>query len=116
MNLKKITFLVIILIGVVVCYAKQDFVYDSKGRRDPFLPVVSKDGYIINREADVPVSDMNLEGIIYDEGGKSLAIINGNVLKVGDKIGIYAISMIEKKKVILQSNSEEFILNLKQEE
>ncbi len=115
MNLKKI-FLLILLLGICfLSYAGEEFVYNNKSRRDPFLPLVSKDGYLVNREADIPASDMNLEGIIYDKTGNSLAIINGNVLKTGNKIADYTIIRIEKKGVVLQSNTEEFFLELKQE-
>lgn len=96
-------------------YSQADFIYDSKGRRDPFLPLVSKEGYIINRETEILASDMNLEGIIYDPRGKSLAIINGTVLKIGDTIGNYSIIEIEKNKVTLSWGNEKIILELKQE-
>ncbi len=114
MKIKK-TLLIVFLGLSIFAYAEEQFVYDSKGRRDPFLPLVSKDGYIINREADVLASDMNLEGIIFDKSGKSLAIINGKVLKVGDKIGNYNILKIEKQKVTLEFNAEEVVLELKEE-
>lgn len=99
---------------VAIVRAETEFVYDSKSRRDPFLPLVSKEGYLINREAEVVPSEMNLEGIIFDESGKSLSIINGMVLKEGDKISSYTITKIEKQKVILQGD-EEFILELREE-
>lgn len=98
-----------------MAYAEGEFVYNSHGKRDPFLPLVSKEGYLINREADVTASEMNLEGIIFDKSGKSLAIINGQVLKISDKIGNYTVSSIEKQKVTLQGD-EEIILELKREE
>ncbi len=114
MKIKKIFLLVFLGLSILV-YADEQFIYDSRGRRDPFLPLVSKDGYLINREAEVLASDMNLEGIIFDRTGKSLAIINGRVLKAGDKIGTYAIISIEKQKVFLEFNAEKVVLELKEE-
>lgn len=125
MKVKKI-FLMLFLGSCVLAFAEDKFTpsettfltgftYDSKGKRDPFLPLVSKEGYLINREADVLATDMNLEGIIYDPSGKSLAIINGQVLKVGDTISNYSIIEIEKHRVILLRDAEKFILELKEE-
>ncbi len=112
----KTILILFVLILCIICYAEKEFVYNSNGKRDPFLPLVSKDGYLVNRESDMPVSDMNLEGIIYDQNGNSLAIINGSILKIGDKIGNYTVTKIEKRKVMLLGNTEESTLELKQEE
>ena len=43
--------------------------YDDHGMRDPFWPLVSSSGTIINYGQDVSVSDMILEGIVSNGQG-----------------------------------------------
>ena len=99
-------------------FAEQDapFHYDSHNRRDPLWRLVSSDGTMVNYDTDLLVSDLILEGIIYDPRGKSFAIINGNVIKPEDKIGIYVVKKIDQRKVILTNGQENFVLELKKEE
>lgn len=92
----------------------QTFVYDSKGRRDPFLPLVSPEGYLINAEPYSDASEVKVEGIIYDPRGNSFAIINTQVVKAGDKIGAFDVLSIEKNKVILLKDTEKFEIELKE--
>ena len=96
-------------------FAEDNFVYNSKGKRDPFMPLVTSEGYIISVEEELFASDMNLEGIIFDVQGRSLAIINGKVVKVGDNIGSYTILEIGQTKVILAKEAEKYILELKRD-
>ena len=70
----------------------------------------------MNYETDLLITDMVLEGIIYDPAGQSLAIINGVVVKANGKIGFFVVSKIEEKKVILVKGQESFVLELKKEE
>ena len=95
---------------------KGQFVYDDHGKRDPFWKLVSPSGAIVTYETDLLFSDISLEGIIYDPSGKSLAIINGAILKPNDRIGPFLVSKIENKKVILLKGQESFTLYLKKEE
>lgn len=92
------------------------FSYDDHGKRDPFWKLVSPGGGIMNFETDLLISDLTLEGIIFDPSGKNLAIINGNVVKPNDKLGAFIISRIEKNEVILLKGQESFVLRLKREE
>ena len=105
----------LMIVGLVFAEGVQ-FNYDDHGKRDPFWRLVSPGGGIISYETDLSPSEMTLEGIIYDSGGNSLAIINGNIFKANDKFGLSVISKIEEKKVILLKGQESFILELKKEE
>lgn len=87
--------------------------YDDHGARDPFWPLVSASGTIINYGQDVSVSDMILEGIVSNGQGAYTAIINGSVVEVGDSVGQYAIKSIESQKVMLSKDNEIFELDLK---
>jgi hypothetical protein len=103
------SFLVVFL-SLLVCSA---YAYDDRAARDPFWPLVSSSGTIINYGQDVSVSDMILEGIVSSGDGIYTAIINGSVLEVGDFIGQYEVESIEAKKVILSKDNEIFGLDLK---
>ena len=92
------------------------FVYDDHGRRDPFWKLVSPSGAVLNYERDILISEMTLEGIIFDPHGKSFAIINSNVVKPKDYIGFYLVDAIEPRKVKLIKGQQEFVLELKKEE
>lgn len=87
--------------------------YEDGGLRDPFWPLVSSSGTIINYGQDVSVSDMILEGIVSNGQGAFTAIINGSVVEVGDSVGQYSITNIESQKVILSKENEIFELDLK---
>lgn len=93
------------------------FVYDSKGKRDPFIPIVTDDGRILdldtvsNKEGTV-----RIEGIIYDPQGVSYTIINSMILKVGDWVAMYQVVDIQPKKVILTNGSQKLEVEVKKEE
>ena len=90
--------------------------YNDHGRRDPFQPLVSTSGAIINIAGDLLISDMELQGIMLDPSGSSLAIINGMIVKLNGMLGSYYVTKIEKNSVTLQKGNEIFVLNLKKEE
>ena len=82
----------------------EDFTYESKGKRDPFIPLVGPGAVHqqVKGTADISsIEDVVLEGIVYDKNGNSSAIINGEVVKEGEKAGIVTVEKIEPKKVIL---------------
>lgn len=114
--MKKLILIIVFLSSVAICRGDERFSYESKGKRDPFMPLVTSQGYIVNIEDELLVADMNLEGIIYDTGGKSMAVINGKVVKAGDNIGRYAIKEIRKDQVVLTVDEEENILELLRED
>ena len=117
--MKLLLFLIIsaMMLGNQVLADEQgQFHYNDHGKRDPLWRLVSSEGVVINYDADLQISDLTLEGIIYDPRGKSFAIVNGNVVKPSDKIGLYVIKKIEPKKVFLTNGQENFVLELKKEE
>lgn len=95
---------------------KKDFVYDSRGKRDPLWPLVSSTGNIINYETEFQVSDLKLEGIILGAGGDNLAIINGQIVKRQDRLGPFLIVDVGADTVVLSRDQETFELKLKKEE
>lgn len=107
--------LLLFSIGLMAAEEKETtFVYDSKGRRDPFLPLVSSEGYLINTEPFSDASEVKVEGIIYDPKGTSFAILNTQVVKAGEKVGAFEVLKIEKNRVILLKNTEKFNIYLEE--
>jgi len=103
-----------IMLIIIPVFAGQgaDFAYDDNGMRDPFWPLVSPSGTLISYGDDIAVSDMVLEGIMSNALNDSVAIINGKVVKIQDKMGPYTIEAIDPDKVILKKGQEIFTLDL----
>ena len=105
--------LLLIIFSLCLVVPSQAQAYDDKGKRDPFWPLISASGTVINYGEDITPSDMVLEGIVSDGAGQYTAIINGNIVKPGDMIGAFKIDHIEPKTVYFEKGSEKFELNLK---
>jgi hypothetical protein len=99
-----------------ILFAQQVFIYDSKAKRDPFIPLVTSDGRLLKLEQEEGVKGLLLEGIIYDKFGLSCAIVNGEVVKIGDWAGDYQVLKIEKNKIIFIKDGQMTELELKKEE
>lgn len=81
--------------------AQEEYTYDSKGRRDPFIALVTPDGVLLTLDKEDVKTDLAVEGIIYDKQGSSYAIVNSEVARVGDSTASgYQVLKIEDKKVI----------------
>jgi hypothetical protein len=87
--------------------------YDSKGRRDPFSPLV-RDGRLVGivQTHAVQTSRPVLYGILWDAGGQSIALINDVEVKVGDTVGTYRVVEIRKDAVVLSDGREPVVLQL----
>ena len=125
--INKISCAILTLIIVVVCLPvfsvaeeatkAKKFIYDDKGLRDPFYPIVSPEGYLlVNLEPATEMSDIKLEGIIYDPQGTSYAIINGTVVREFEMIGGFKLKIIEKNEITLEKNNQLHKIRLKKEE
>jgi hypothetical protein len=96
-------------------FAQDQFVYDPKGKRDPFIPLVTPEGRLLNLDTEQSKGTLNLEGIIYDEKGISYAIVNGAVVKIGDTIEGSQVLKIENNKVVFIKDGNPFEQELKEE-
>jgi hypothetical protein len=97
--------------------AEETFIYDSQGKPDPFSPWVTSDGrlQILESREKKDASELSLEGIIYDRYGLSYAVVNGEVVKIGDSIDCYQILKIEEKRVIFIREGELKEMEIKEE-
>jgi len=95
----------------------ENFKYDAKNKRDPFRPLVDRDGNLLPELRPVTANvELNLEGIVWSKSGDSYAIIGGSVVRAGDILGDYKVKTIEKTRVILDRGGEESVINLRGEE
>jgi len=92
------------------------FVYDAHSRRDPFWKLVSPTGAILTHENDLTAADLTLEGILVDGSGKSIAVINGRVVKEKEVLGVFVVKNITTDTVVLQKGLDIFTLKLKKED
>ena len=82
----------------------EDFSYNSKGRRDPFVPLVGPGAvYQVKEAVDITsTEDVELEGIVYDSKGVSRAIVNSIVLKEGDQAGVLLLEKVDPGKIVIR--------------
>jgi len=88
-------------------------------KRDPFETPIKKQNIRKSKPSTKPKSikqiPLTLNGILWDEESPS-AIINGEVVYVGGKIGSYRVRSILPEKVILTSRGKRRVLQLETEE
>ncbi|MDP6686145.1 MAG: hypothetical protein QGI05_04240 [Candidatus Omnitrophota bacterium] len=114
--MRKVIFCIVYLLIPVCVFAQKSFQYTSDGRRDPFVPLVSKDGkYLSDAYGIKGIRDIRLEGIVWDGGESSAAIINGEIVSVGEKIGTVKILKIEEHSVVFDVNGKEVSVDLTEE-
>jgi len=83
-------------------YAQDSNKYDSGGRRNPFIALVTPDGRLLKLDREKQgQSKFIVEGIIFDKNGISYAIINSIVAGIGDQVEDYQVLKIKKDAVIL---------------
>jgi len=106
-----------IFCGIAAGGEEKAFVYDSKGKRDPFVSLIKSRvmGYA-SLENIESVDELVLEGILWDGEANSIAIVNGVILKKGDTINNVEVIKIMPKKVFLQIDDTEHELNLGERE
>lgn len=110
-------FLLILLFTLVssFSFAQDEYVYDAKGERNPFMPLVTPEGRLIKVKQRSASGRLELEGIIYDKISMSFAIVNGTVVKIGDLIDGYQVLKIEEEKVVFIKDGQPFEVELKKE-
>lgn len=93
-------------------------VYPSKGKRDPFVPLINAEGQRIyppglEEGTATGVSGLVLQGIVSDAQGDGYAIINGKVVREGDKINGMTVGRIRPAAVTLLVEGQEHTLELR---
>jgi len=111
-----LTILFCILSSVFCIAQEQQFTYDSKGKRNPFIPLLTADGRLLKLDKEEAKGDLQVEGIIFDKRGRSYAIVNGQVVGIGDSIAGYEVLKIENNKVIFIKESKITEIEIKEGE
>ena len=107
------TIIILFLLMINPVFAQGEFTYNANDKRDPFVPLVSKDGVYVSDVYGVRgIKDIRLEGIVWDKTKGSIAIINGEIIKQGQEIGSLKVLKIEKDAVIFDVNGEEVRIEL----
>ena len=96
----------------------EKFIYNSHKREDPFYPIISETGEFLSKieQQKSQTKKLLVEGIVWDSGKNSIAIINGTVVRQGDKIEGYQVLEIRKDGVLLERDGEKEILTMPNEE
>lgn len=110
--------------GASVCYCadlsdppESVFDYDSKGKRDPFVPLIGQERAMsASLDKIVSPEDLKLEGIATVAGAKRIAIINGQMVKDNDKFGAIIIKSVLRDRVELSIEGADYTLTLQESE
>ncbi|MDD5108271.1 MAG: hypothetical protein PHC29_01995 [Candidatus Omnitrophica bacterium] len=118
LNKKFLISLFFLLVNLSLVFGQNEFIYDAKGKRNPFIPLVTPEGRLLKLDKQEVASSggLMIEGIIYDKLGRSLAIVNGEVVGIGDPVGDYQVLKIYENKVVFVKNGEPFEVELNKEE
>ncbi|MBU4252524.1 MAG: hypothetical protein KJ931_02435 [Candidatus Omnitrophica bacterium] len=101
-----------------IAFTQGEPVYDAKGKRNPFIPLVTPEGRLLklDKREDTTPQGLAIEGIIYDKFGRSFAIVNTLVVGIGDMVGDFQVLKILDKKVIFIRNGEPLEVELTKKE
>ena len=95
----------------------EGYEYYSKGKRDPFVPLITGTviKYSLGLQAIETIEDIILEGIILDPHGESIAVLNGEIVKEGDRAYNIEIVKIYYNAVTIKLNEKVHTINLVEE-
>ncbi len=93
--------------------------YTPKGKRDPFVPLVTAEGQRIHppgldEVAPQGISGLTLQGIVFDPQAESYAVINGKIVREQDDIDGMKILKIHPKSVTILVDGAPHQINLRQ--
>jgi len=91
-----------------------NFKYNSYGRRDPFVPLVGvKERRGTGGAASIlTVEDISLQGILTNPDGTKSVVINGDIMKEGEKIELLKVVQIGENSVKVELNDTIYDLKL----
>jgi hypothetical protein len=94
-----------------------EYKYYSRGKRDPFVPLVT--GQIkatsLGLQFVETIEDIKFEGVILDPSDKSIAVLNGELVKEGEKMYNVEIVKIYSNAVTLKIYDKVYTINLMEE-
>ncbi|MFA5200036.1 MAG: hypothetical protein WC442_03900 [Candidatus Omnitrophota bacterium] len=107
-------FFILLFLAVIFSPVFGEESYDSKGKRNPFIPLVTSEGRLLklDKQDASSTGGLIIEGIIYDKLGRSFAIVNSDVVAIGDSVGDYQVLKIFDNKVVFIKDGEPFEVEL----
>lgn len=101
-NKKFLICLLLFFTNLALVFGQTEFVYEDKGKRNPFVPLVTPEGRLLklDKQSITSSEGLAIEGIIYDKFGRSFAIVNTEVVGIGDSVGDYQVLKIFEDKVV----------------
>lgn len=88
--------------------------YDAHGKRDPFAALV-RDGRFVGGSAGAfsgDASSLSLAGIMWDERGRSIALINDTEVRIGDVVAGYEVTEMTRSTVTLRGQGRTITLQV----
>lgn len=118
LNRKFLIFSLFFLATLSSVFAQGEFTYNDKGKRNPFIPLVTPQGRLLklDKQDTASLQGLAIEGIIYDKFGRSFAIVNAEVVGVGDPVGEYQVLKIFENKVVFIKDGQPLEVELNKEE
>ena len=114
--MKPIVLLLISLLvktELVFAQGQGTFIYDDKARRDPFFALVDQNGrYRSGQELAYYSKNLKLSGILWDPRGASSAVINGEVVKLGDSVAGFVLKEVTENSVTVSKDAQEYVIRL----
>lgn len=100
--------LFLVAVGAVPAYGE----YQSHGKRDPLVPLLTEDGQRIHppgfdeEEVTPGITHLVLQGIVFDPQAESYAVINGEIVRKDDAIGDVKVLKIEPAVVTVLADGQ----------
>ncbi len=96
--------------------------YESKGKRNPFVPLLLPDGQRVTPPPDeegagpTGLNSVELQGVVYDPSGDSTVILSGRLLRENEEWEGIRILKIEKNAVTIWKDGETHQLTVREPE
>ena len=101
-----------------ISYAAEKSLYDARGKRDPFTPLVTSTmkSSSSNLLGVDNIENIMVEGVVFDPQHGSLAIVNGTILKEGEELAGVKVLRIKSNGVHFLVNGTEGFKEIYQED
>lgn len=106
------------VLGMMVLAPAAWAAYNAKGRRDPFVPLLTAEGQRIHppgldEGTATGISGLVLQGIVFDPRGDNYAVINGKIVLEQGEINGMRIVRIQSNAVTILADGQEHRLELR---
>lgn len=95
--------------------------YQAKGRRDPFIPLLTESGQRIyppgyDEEVPTGLSGLRLQGIVFDPKADSYAVVNGEIVRLEEEVEGFKVVRIDAVSITVAAEGESHQLFLRNPE